>query len=119
MPSRDYGTGMHTSAARDALAPRQSAPAPWHLSWLLVAMVCTALLLVWSTHDSRQLNRLLHGARQQLAAERLVWRQLSLEYSTLVHHARIEELSRQELNMRPPHLGDSKFIDLRTVSTSP
>lgn len=85
---------------------------PWHVLFLGVALACSSLLVVWSTYDTRQLNRRLHVVRQETAQAQLTWRQLRLEYNTHLNHLRTAELARNKLGMYPPHLGDSRLVRL-------
>ena len=69
---------------------------------LLLAVISSALWLVYMTHESREqfleLERLA-AIRDETNAE---WTRLRLEQATLADASRIEQLARQELNMKTP-----------------
>lgn len=78
---------------------------------LLGALVlCTALGLVWTRHESRVLfveMQSLTGTRDQLNTE---WGRLQLEQATWAEESRIERLAREKLNMRSPGPDDTRVI---------
>lgn len=79
---------------------------------LLLLLVMSAQLLIRLTHEARnQQVRLqtLEGERDALQVE---WGRLLLEESALVSPARLEQLSRQELQMRFPEGRDLQIRKL-------
>ena len=69
---------------------------------LLLAVISNALWVVFMTHESREqfleLERLA-AIRDETNAE---WTRLRLEQATLADASRIEQLARQQLNMKTP-----------------
>ena len=67
-----------------------------------LAVVASALTLVYTKHDSRKLFVEL----EQLSTERdelnIEWGQLQIEQSTWATHARIEKLALEELSLSRP-----------------
>lgn len=72
------------------------------LPLLVLAVVVSALGVVYAKHQSRK----LFVAVQRLEAERdemnIEWGQLQLEQSTWATHGRVEELARKQLKMTTP-----------------
>lgn len=75
----------------------------WRIaSWvLLLAILCTALAVVYSTHRTRQTFVILETLRATEISLQEEWYKLLLEQSALSAHARIEKIARLELGMRP------------------
>lgn len=69
---------------------------------LMVAILATAVGVIYTAHSSRDLFRELEQARHENNEIQLEWRQLLLERSALSSHARVESLARTELQMTPP-----------------
>lgn len=69
---------------------------------LVLAVVLSALGVVYAKHQSRKLFialQALEAARDEMNTE---WGQLQLEQSTWATHGRIEDLARQRLKMTTP-----------------
>ena len=98
---------------------RSNACSLWHVWILAVAIVCSSLAVIWSTHESRALNRHLNHTHAELARAQHELRQLHLEHSTRSNHMRMEQLAVEKLHMRPPHLGNSKMIRLHKALQTP
>lgn len=85
-------------SAADALARRL----PAVLAVLAVVVLASGLAAVYARHQSRKLFIEL----QALTAERdrleMDWGRLQIEQSTQASHARVEQLAREELQMRLP-----------------
>lgn len=67
-----------------------------------LALLATALGVVWTRHESRVLFvelQELNGRRDELNIE---WGRLQLEQATWAEASRIEQLAREELDMRTP-----------------
>lgn len=66
------------------------------------ALILSALAVVRTKHE----NRALIGELEQLRAERerldMEWAQLQLEEATLSHHARVDRIAREQLEMTEP-----------------
>ena len=76
---------------------------PALLLWLLgLAIFVTAILIVWSRHETRR----LFVEMQQLERDRDMlneqWGRLQLERSTWTDHGRIERLARTQIGMDLP-----------------
>jgi cell division protein FtsL len=73
------------------------------LNLILLAMVLISALAVVSTnHRARKLVIEYEREQERMRALEVEWGQLQLEQSTWATHARIEEIARQRLGMRPP-----------------
>jgi len=71
--------------------------------WLLVAMVIiSALSLVYSRHQNRQLFSTLHQLRAERDALDIEWGRLLLEEGAWSQHQRVENTARQRLGMDLP-----------------
>lgn len=70
------------------------------LLWL--AVVGSALAVVYSTHQSRQLTNQLAKAQAESAQLQEVWGQYLLERSAWGAYSRVESLAVDKLNMQPP-----------------
>jgi cell division protein FtsL len=69
---------------------------------LLLAVVVSAIGVVYTAHRSRELFRSLEQARRDQNEIQIEWRQLLLERSTLASHARVEAIADKELQMKLP-----------------
>lgn len=77
---------------------------------LLVLLLVSALGVIYSTFQSRQLfSELQQSYRKEIAMEEQ-WGRLLLEQSTWASHARIEELARTKLNMAVPEAAAIRVI---------
>ncbi|MFC0133766.1 cell division protein FtsL [Massilia eurypsychrophila] len=68
---------------------------------LLAALVACALSVVSAQYKARHLFIDLESLQQQARQLDIDWAQLQLDQSTLGKHARIEQISRTDLNMTP------------------
>ena len=66
---------------------------------LAVAVVISAMGVVYAKHHSRKLFVELNTLHQQRDRINVEWGQLQLELNTWASHARIEKLARKNLNM--------------------
>lgn len=77
---------------------------------LAVAVLASGLAAVYARHQSRKLFIEL----QALSAERdrleMDWGRLQLEQSTQSSHARVEQLAREQLQMRPPDPREIRMV---------
>lgn len=69
---------------------------------LLLAVIGSALGVVYAKHETRTLFVTLQGLEAARDEMNIEWGQLQLEQSTWATHGRIEELARQRLNMTMP-----------------
>lgn len=72
----------------------------WILIPLIVAVIASALGVVYSTHYSRKLFVELTELKKTRDGLNVEWGQLQLEQSTWATQGRIEELARKKLNMK-------------------
>jgi len=77
---------------------------------LFVAVMVSALLLVYSRHETRKKFVELGQLRNQVAALETEWGRLQLEQSAWSGHGRIEQIARTRLNMVLPESGSVVFI---------
>jgi len=69
---------------------------------LVFAVLASAIGGIYAKHESRKLFTELQGlnaARDEMEVE---WGQLQIEQSTWSTYARVEQLAREEMKMRPP-----------------
>jgi cell division protein FtsL len=69
---------------------------------LLLAVTATSLGIVYARHESRRLFADLHLLTQKRDEMNVEWGQLLLEQSTWGAHGRVEQLAREQLQMRIP-----------------
>ena len=69
---------------------------------LLIAVLGSALGVVFSTHQSRKLFTELQALEAQCDQLDIEWGRLQLEQSTWATHGRIEKLARERLDMQLP-----------------
>jgi cell division protein FtsL len=72
---------------------------------LLAAVLISALAAVSTNHRARKLVTEYEREQQRMRALEIEWGQLQLEQSTWATHARIEQIAREKLGMRPPKAG--------------
>lgn len=72
-----------------------------NLVLLAVVLIC-ALAAVTTNHRARKLIIEYERENQRMQALDVEWGQLQLEQSTWATHARVEEIARHKLAMRPP-----------------
>jgi cell division protein FtsL len=80
------------------------------LAGLVLAVVLSAVAVVYSKHQSRKLFVELQGLYQQIDELDIEWGRLQLEQSTWSSHGRIEEIARKKLNMTLPKANDILYI---------
>ena len=86
----------------DTAAPPASRRMPLTALCLLLAVVISAIGVVYTAHRSRELFRSLEQARRDQNEIQIEWRQLLLERSTLASHARVEAIADKQLQMKLP-----------------
>ncbi len=77
---------------------------------LFSLMLGSAILLVYSKHQSRKLFVEVQQMRHQVDALNTEWSQLQLEQSAWSGHGRIERIARKQLSMITPDSGDVVFV---------
>ncbi len=68
----------------------------------LAAVLATALTVVWCVHRNRTLFVALQELQQTRDKLDVEWGQLQLEQSAWSTHGRIEQIAREQLDMRRP-----------------
>ena len=71
---------------------------------LALAVLASALGVVYSKHHNRQLYVHLQSLQQQRDAMEVEWGQLQLEQSTLATQGHIERVARKQLKMQIPDM---------------
>jgi len=77
---------------------------------LIIAVLMSAIGLVYSKHMSRKLFVELQHLKQQMTNLDTHWGRLQLEQSAWTDHGRIERIARERLLMKQPHADDVVFI---------
>lgn len=72
------------------------------LPLLVLAVIASALGVVYAKHQSRKLFVALQGLEAERDEMNIEWGQLQLEQSTWATHGRIEEIAREQLKMTTP-----------------
>ena len=72
------------------------------LPLLVVAVVMSAMAVVYAKHQSRKLFVEVQGLEAERDEMNIEWGQLQLEQSTWATHGRVEELAREQLKMTTP-----------------
>ncbi|TQV79419.1 cell division protein FtsL [Exilibacterium tricleocarpae] len=93
-----------------AALPRLS-PARVGLMLLWLAVLGSALGVVYTTHQSRLLVHQLELARKETAEQQVAWGQYLLEQSTWAAYHRIEHLAVSRLDMYVPDTADIVMVD--------
>ena len=79
-------------------------------SVLFVVVLSSAILLIYSKHQSRKLFVELQGLKQEANEFNTEWGQLQLEQSAWSGHGRIEQVARERLSMVMPNAEEVIFI---------
>ena len=77
---------------------------------LAVAVFGSALAVVYTKHQSRQLFAQLQSLQRQADELHVEWTQLLLEQGAWATNARVERIGREKLNMRSPTSQDMVVI---------
>jgi cell division protein FtsL len=77
---------------------------------LFSLVLASAILLVYSKHQSRKLFVELQQLKHQVDALNTEWSQLQLEQSAWSGHGRIERIARDRLSMVTPESVDVVFV---------
>lgn len=72
------------------------------LPLLVVAVIVSALGVVYTKHQSRKLFVAVQGLEAERDEMNIEWGQLQLEQSTWATHGRVEDLAREQLKMTTP-----------------
>lgn len=77
---------------------------------VFMVVLSSAVLLVYSKHQSRKLFVELQALKHQVDALNTEWGQLQLEQSAWSGHGRIEQVARERLSMVMPGAEEVVFI---------
>ena len=77
---------------------------------LFSLVLASAVMLVYSKHQSRKLFVELQQLRHEVDALNTEWSQLQLEQSAWSGHGRIERIARKQLSMVMPESDDVVFV---------
>lgn len=77
---------------------------------LFSLVLASAILLVYSKHQSRKFFVELQQLRYQVDSLNTEWSQLQLEQSAWSGHGRIERIASRRLSMVMPESGDVVFV---------
>ena len=81
------------------------------ITLLFSLVLASAILLVYSKHQSRKLFVELQGIKHQVNELNTEWGQLQLEQSAWSGHGRIEQIARERLSMVMPNAEEVVFIN--------
>ena len=77
---------------------------------LVVAIIFTAVSVVYSKHQTRKLFVDLQELHKQVDELDIEWGRLQLEQSTWSSHGRIEKVARNKLQMKLPKANEILYI---------
>jgi cell division protein FtsL len=80
------------------------------ITLLFGLVLSSAVLLIYSRHESRKLFVEAQQLRHEVDALNTEWSQLQLEQSAWSGHGRIERVARKQLSMIMPEPGDVIFV---------
>jgi len=80
------------------------------ITLLFSLVLASAILLIYSKHQSRKLFVELQQLKYQVDALNTEWSQLQLEQSAWSGHGRIERIARKRLSMVMPESGEVVFV---------
>ena len=80
------------------------------ITLIFVLVLSSAIMLVYSRHQSRQLFVELQQLKYQIVELNTEWGQLQLEQSAWSDHGRIEGVARTRLSMLMPESDEVVFI---------
>lgn len=74
----------------------------WLLPLLVLAVIVSALGVVYTKHQSRKLFVALQGLEAERDEMNIEWGQLQLEQGTSATHVKVEKVAREQLKMTTP-----------------
>lgn len=80
------------------------------IAGLLALVMASALAVVYSTHETRQLFMKLNQLNARHDAMSVEWGRLELEQSAWGTHARVERIARGKLHMVMPDSRDTVYV---------
>ncbi len=78
---------------------------------LVSAVVVSAIGGIYAKHEARKLFTELQRLNFERDRMEVEWGQLQLEQSTLATYARVEQLAREAMKMRPPTADEMMLLD--------
>src|SRR5690554_4383289 len=82
---------------------------------LALVLTASAIGVVISSHQNRELFNTLSGLQEQRDGYQREWSQLLLEQSALSNHGRVEKLAAQRFNMVVPERQDIVLVPLMST----
>ena len=77
---------------------------------LVVAVMCSAIGVIYSKHQSRKIFVNLQKLHNQVDELNIEWGRLQLEQSAWSSHGRIEKMAREKLQMTLPKANEILYI---------
>ena len=81
------------------------------ITLLFSLVLASAILLIYSKHQSRKLFVEVQQMRHEIDALNTEWSQLQLEQSAWSGHGRIERIARKQLSMVVPDASNVVFVE--------
>jgi len=78
---------------------------------LMILALASAIGTVASNHRARKMYAEIEHEQARMRDLEVEWGQLQLEQSTWAGHARVEQIARNKLHMKPPGPGQVLSID--------
>lgn len=85
---------------------------------LVIVALASALGTVASNHRARKMYTEIEREQARMRDLEVEWGQLQLEQSTWAGHARVEQIARNKLHMKPPGPGQVITIDAANPEAS-
>ncbi len=77
---------------------------------LVCAVMASAISGIYAKHEARKLFAELQRLNVERDKMEVEWGQLQIEQSTWSTYARVEQLAREDMNMRPPTADEMMLI---------
>ena len=77
---------------------------------LVFAVMASAIGGIYAKHEARKLFTELQGLNVERDRMEVEWGQLQIEQSTWSTYARVEQLAREDMKMRPPTTDEMKLL---------
>lgn len=108
IPAVRHFSGRTLSSTRaDVFSLRFSFTVPL----LLIAVIVSALSMIYATNEARNLNADLHLTDRERNRLHVEWQQLLLEKGTLTHQSRVRHFAERRLDMVVPDT--ASVVDLQ------
>ncbi|MEL7535991.1 MAG: cell division protein FtsL [Pseudomonadota bacterium] len=83
----------------------------WLVLALALAVVMSALALVYTKHEARKSFVELQNLTRERDQLNIEWGQLTIEQSTFATHGRVEQVAIDELELKRPALADIYVVE--------